>query len=99
MIDFTFVRKLLSNFDFNELEVYDAVCREIVADAHQACRKRIFARAEQLCSLDEDLFAFGISFSNNLTVGIRMSYFDFAEAGDRLYLYLYSIIHLNLPQL
>lgn len=99
MIDFTYVRKLLSSFDFDELEVFDAICQEIVVAAHQSRRKRIFERAEQLCSLDDDLFAFGISFSNSLTVGIRMSFFDFGEASDRLYLYLYSIIHLNMPQL
>jgi hypothetical protein len=99
MIDFTYVRKLLCSFEYDELAVFDAMCQEIVAAAHQSRRRRVFGRAEELCSLENDLFAFGISYSNSLTVGVRMSFFSFREASDRLYLYLYSIIYLNMPHL
>jgi len=90
-IDYSFVRKLLVLLKYDELSVFDRIEAEI------GKREFVFAKATEICFFGKEYFVFGLDTQNRLVIGINVSQYKKSSNGeDNIYLFLYSLIFLNM---
>ena len=95
-MDFSYIRTMLYIHSYDEMSVYESIHSEIEE------RKRILQAAEEVCTIHEDVYVFGVTYDDCMCVGIDMDAL-FGENEERrvcdaVWMYLYVIVYMVLPE-